>query len=240
MGLATAGCLRRIFRLSWLGHQSRLPAPSVGWLRGPTVATGHWASLSSEFMSPTTALWWWCSDTFRSFRTWSAGLACCAEGCCVLWCGGTFGAQAPVGDLGFVDRVAAVVGRGEAGRLTHGAVDVGDDGARPTDHVVVVVAHPGFVAGHGPGRLDPSDEAGVGQGVQRVVDGLARYFRRELVDRNDDRVRVHVWMGVHRGQHGEARAGDPQRGSPQHLFEILAVGHPSQSVRLSGSSQDYG
>src|ERR1700709_987012 len=68
MGLATAGCLRRIFRLSWLGHQSRLPAPSVGWLRGPTVATGHLASLSSEFMSPTTALWWWVSDTGESFQ----------------------------------------------------------------------------------------------------------------------------------------------------------------------------
>ena len=24
-------CLRRIFRLSWFGHQSRLPPPSVGW-----------------------------------------------------------------------------------------------------------------------------------------------------------------------------------------------------------------
>jgi hypothetical protein len=45
-GLATGECFRRILRLSWFGHQSRLLPPSVGWLRRP-AETGHPPVLSS-------------------------------------------------------------------------------------------------------------------------------------------------------------------------------------------------
>src|SRR5690606_25820091 len=69
-------------------------------------------------------------------------------------CGGTGGAQAPIDDLGLLDHEASAVGSGQAGHVADGAVDVGDDAARPAHDVVVVVTDPGLIAGHGPGRLD--------------------------------------------------------------------------------------
>src|SRR5690242_16391597 len=68
--------------------------------------------------------------------------------------GGAGGAQAPVDDLGLVDRVAVVVRRGEAGCVADGAVDVGDLAARAAHHVMVVVPDAGLVARHGAGGLD--------------------------------------------------------------------------------------
>ena len=56
--------------------------------------------------------------------------------------------------------------------------------------------------------------------------------------RNDDRVGVHMRVGVHRIEHGQPRASHPQGSAAQHLLEVLAVSHPPQSVPLSGSSQD--
>src|SRR5918999_668641 len=50
---------------------------------------------------------------------------------------GTVGAQAPVDDLGLVDRIAVGVGRGQAGRVADGAVDIGDGAARAAHEVVV-------------------------------------------------------------------------------------------------------
>src|SRR5262245_25689596 len=55
------------------------------------------------------------------------------------------GADAPVHDLGLVDREAVVVGRGQARGVADGAVDVGDDAAAPAHDVVVVVADPRLV-----------------------------------------------------------------------------------------------
>src|SRR5918996_4824680 len=133
MGLATAGCFRRIRRLSWFGHQSRLLAPSVGCLKRP-VLTGQPPALST-FISPTTA----------------SGLS---DTGFLPGCGGAVGAQAPVDDLGLVDREAVVVGRGQAGRGADGAVDIGDGTARPADDVVMVVPDPRLVARHGILRLD--------------------------------------------------------------------------------------
>jgi hypothetical protein len=62
------------------------------------------------------------------------------------WCGGAVGAQSPIDDLGLVDgealEKAAAVGRGQAGSVANGAVDVGDDAARSTHDVVMVVVDP--------------------------------------------------------------------------------------------------
>ena len=60
----------------------------------------------------------------------------------------------------------------EAGRLADGTVHVGDGAAAAAHDVVVVVADPGLEPGGGAGRLDPPDQAGVGQRPQHVVHGL--------------------------------------------------------------------
>src|SRR4249920_2089537 len=125
MGLATAVCLRRIFRFSWLGHQSWLLPPSVGYRKRPPFATGQPPEPSS-FISPTTA----------------SGVSATGNPSAIRGCGAG-GAQAPVDDLGLVDHEAMVLGRGEAGRVADGAVDIGDDAARAAHEVVVVVADAG-------------------------------------------------------------------------------------------------
>src|ERR1700683_3609620 len=126
-GLATAGFLARIFRLSRFGHQSWLGSPSVGWVRPCT--TGH-PPASGVGSSTTTGSWF--SDNGNPSgiggSRWSGTPG-----------GRTVGAQAPVNDFGLVDREAAVVGCGQAGRLADRAVDVSDDTARPAHDVVVVV-----------------------------------------------------------------------------------------------------
>jgi len=65
----------------------------------------------------------------------------------------------PVSDLGLVDLVALVVGRGEARGRADRAVDVNDAPADSTDQMMVVVADSIFEAGRRPGRLNPADEA---------------------------------------------------------------------------------
>src|SRR6516162_1984458 len=86
--------------------------------------------------------------------------------------GGTVGAQAPVDDLGLVDREAAIVGRGQAGRLAHRAVDVGDDAARAAHDVVMVVPDASLEPGRAACRFDPAYESRRGEGVEGVIDGL--------------------------------------------------------------------
>ena len=54
---------------------------------------------------------------------WSVGLVGGARGRAV-------GAEAPVDDLGLVDREAVIVGRGQTGCVADGAIDVGDRAAR--------------------------------------------------------------------------------------------------------------
>src|SRR5580704_17754811 len=149
MGLATAGFLARIFRLSLFGHHSKLGSPMVGSVRPCT--TGH-PPLSGVGPSATTGSWFSdmgiLPDQGGSRYPGTAG-------------GRTVGAQAPVDDLGFVDREAVIVGSGQAGRLADRAVDVVRAPAAAADHVVMVVADPGLEPGRRPGRLDPPDQAHV-------------------------------------------------------------------------------
>src|SRR5882757_4041052 len=160
MGLATAGCLRRIARLSWFGHQTRFPTPSVGWL-ARAGGNGHLPSPVSSFISPTTASG--LSDT---------GILPGSGVCSRTGCGGAVGAQAPVDDLGLIDREAVVVRRGQAGCGADGAIDVGDHAAGTTHDVVVVVPGPRLVARDGTRGLDAPHQTRNSQRSQHVVDGL--------------------------------------------------------------------
>src|SRR5665811_2591373 len=74
-----------------------------------------------------------------------------------------------VDDLGLVDREAVVVGRGQAGGGTDGAIDVGEETARPAHDVVVVVTDTRFVARHGARRLDAPYQSRGSQRTQHVV-----------------------------------------------------------------------
>jgi hypothetical protein len=59
----------------------------------------------------------------------------------------TLRTAAPVGDLGFVNLVAQVVGGRQAGGKADCAVDVGHTAADATDQVMVVVIDPVLVEG---------------------------------------------------------------------------------------------
>ena len=66
------------------------------------------------------------------------------------------------------------------GVVADGAVDIGDGTARAAHDVVVVVADPRLVAGHGAGRLDAPHQARGGQRTQHVVDGLVGHLAEIL------------------------------------------------------------
>src|SRR4051812_2505491 len=82
------------------------------------------------------------------------------------------GAETPEDDLRLVDREAVVVGRGQAGRLADGAVDVLRRAAGAADDVMVVVADARLVEGGAAAGLVSPEQPGAGQHVEDVVDGL--------------------------------------------------------------------
>src|SRR4029453_6606297 len=106
----------------------------------------------------------------------SAGIACCL----VSTLGrdsrrrDALGTPAPVDDLGFVDLVPRVVGRRQARDVADRTVDVDHPAAGSADEVVMVVAGPILIAGRRARRLDPPEEALVGEGREGVVHGLPR------------------------------------------------------------------
>src|SRR5581483_3570994 len=106
--------------------------------------------------------------------------------------GGTGGAQAPVDDLGLVDREAVVVGGGQAGGVADRAVDVGDHPARAADDVVVVVADPSLEPGRAPGRFDTAYEARRGECVQGLVHGLDGDVAHAVAHAGGDRLDAEV------------------------------------------------
>ena len=113
--------------------------------------------------------------------------------------GGTVGAQAPVDDLGLVDREAVVVGRGQAGRLADRAVDVSDGTARPAHDVVVVVPDPSLEPGRAAGRLDAADESRRGERVEGVIHGLQGDMADAIAHPGGDRLDAEV-VGVSDGK----------------------------------------
>src|SRR6516164_6122192 len=160
MGFDSAGFLARIFRFSRLSHHWVLASPAVGWMR--PGRTGH---SPASWVEPSATTGSWFSDMGNpsglggSRRPGNAG-------------GGAVGAQAPVDDLGLVDREAVIVGSGQAGRLADRAVDVGDGAARPAHDVVVIVPDASLEPGLAAGRFDAAQESGRGERVQGGIHGL--------------------------------------------------------------------
>ena len=145
------------------------------------------------------------------------------------------GQQAPVDDLGLVDREAVVVGRGQARRLADRAVDVGDGPARPADDVVVVVARPGPRSGRrSPDGWIRRTRPAVGEGAQHVVHGLVGDLAEVGADRCDDRLGVGVRMLAHRVEHGHPGPRHPQLRLPQQALVGLGRGHAGS---MTGSSR---
>jgi hypothetical protein len=65
-----------------------------------------------------------------------------------------------------------IVGGLQAGPVSDRTVDIDRGAAAAADEMVMVVVDPSLVASGGARRLDPPDEALVGQGAQCVVDRL--------------------------------------------------------------------
>jgi hypothetical protein len=83
------------------------------------------------------------------------------------------GADPPVDDLGFVDVIALVVGCGQAGCVVNGTINIDYLPTRPADEVVMVVGDPILEPGGRTCRLEPADQALVGQDPKSVVNSLA-------------------------------------------------------------------
>src|SRR6185437_2554599 len=102
--------------------------------------------------------------------------------------GGTAGAQAPVDDLGLVDREPVVIGRGQAGRLADRAVDVSDDTAGLAHDVVMVVPDASLEPGRTAGWLDATYESRGGERVQSLVHGLQGDMAHAIAHARRDRL----------------------------------------------------
>jgi len=143
------------------------------------------------------------------------------------WRGLAVRTASPVGDFGFVDLVALVVGGRQAWRGAGRAVDIDDATADPADQVVVVVADAILVAGRGTGGLDATDQAFGDEHAQRVIDRL----QRDGADFRSNHVRDAVGGDVRRGRHG-AQDGEPLRGDLDAVFT-------KESGRVRNHESDY-
>src|SRR5438477_10260971 len=181
MGFETAGFLARIFRLSRRGHHSLLASPAVGCTR--PGRTGH--SPSGVGPSATTGSWFSDMRILPFFRIGGSRYPGTGGS-------GAVGAQAPVDDLGLVDREAVVVGRGQAGRLADRAVDVGDDTAGPAHDVVMIVPDAPLEPGRGAGRLDAAHESRRGERVEGVIHSLEGDMADAIAHPGGDRLDAEV------------------------------------------------
>src|SRR5215472_7381092 len=131
--------------------------------------------------------------------------------------GGTAGAQAPVDDLGLVDREAVVVGRGQAGRLADRAVDVGDDPARPAHDVVMVVPDASLEPDRAAGRFDAAYESRRGERVEGAVHGLQGDMAYAIAHPRGERLDAEVVTVADGLEQRDAGGRHPQAGVPQFL-----------------------
>ena len=86
--------------------------------------------------------------------------------------------------------------------------------------MVVVVADPGFVAGHRTRGLDAPHQSGAGQGCQNVVDSLPGDLGQAAAHRAENRVGVGVRVSVDGLENRDPRSGDPKIGGPQSSGQI--------------------
>src|SRR6056297_2603674 len=141
-------------------------------------------------------------------------------------------AATPVDDLGFVDLETVIVVGGETWRVPHRAVDVEHDTTAATNQVVMVVVGTVLVARHGPGGLDPSQEALVDEDCQRVVDRLSRDGADAGPDTIDDLVGGRV-RAIGNDPHDREPLGRDLHTAPPE--ELLDIGHGCDTTRHSGS-----
>src|SRR6185312_15943749 len=231
MGFETAGFLARIFRLRRRGHHSLLASPAVGCTR--PGRTGH-SPASGVGPSATTGSWFSDMRILPSFRL--SGSRYPGTGS-----SGAGGAQAPVDDLGLVDREAVVVGRGQAGRLADRAVDVSDGTARPAHDVVMVVADPSLEPGRAAGRLDAAHQSRVGERVQGVIHGLQGDMADALAYPRGDGLDAEVVTVPDGLQQRDARGRHPQASPAQFAGggRSRGYGHDAQTIGINpnGSRQ---
>ena len=137
--------------------------------------------------------------------------------------------MSPVGDLGLVDRELRVASRGQAGSVTDGTVDIGDDTARPAHEVVMVVPDPRLVAHHRACRLEATHQTRDREHPKYVVYRLVGHAREVTTDRPDQGDRVGVRISVHSTEHCQTRTGDPQGSTAQQQLE-LGLGDHTRSL----------
>jgi len=130
---------------------------------------------------------------------------------------GTAGAQAPVDDLGLINREAVVVGRGQAGCLADRAGDVSDDTARPAHDVVVVVANASLEPRRAAGRLEAADESRPGERVEGVIHGLQGNMAYAIAHPGGDCLYAKVVTVPDGLEQREAGGRHPQAGAAQLL-----------------------
>ena len=122
--------------------------------------------------------------------------------------------DAPINDLGLVDNESTTVRGFQARRRPHGTVGVDGDAAAATDEVMVVVVDSVLVPSRRTGRLNPPDEALLGQRPKSVVDSLVRHSADLRSHGLLNLIRGGVWTT---GQHTE----DSQALS-RHLRTVLS------------------
>src|SRR6266480_5044116 len=205
MGFETAGFLARIFRLSRFGHHSLLASPAVGCTR--LGSTGH-SPASGAGPSATTGSWFSDMRILPFFRIGGSRYPGTSGS-------GAVGAQAPVDDLGLVDREAVVVGRGQAGRLADRAVDVSDDAARPAHDVVMIVPDAPLEPGRGAGRLDAAHESRRGERVEGVIHSLEGDMADAIAHPGGDRLDAEVVTVPDDIEQCDASGRHPQAGTAQ-------------------------
>ena len=132
--------------------------------------------------------------------------------------GPAVGAQAPVGDLGLVDREAVFVARFETRGLPHSAVDIMDRPTPAADEMVVVVTDAVLVSDRRACRFDVPQQTPFGADAKYVVHRLGRHAAELFANVGGDEVRSGVRMSL---QHLEDR--HPRRSHPKaHCTQLLS------------------
>jgi hypothetical protein len=155
----------------------------------------------------------------------------------VVGLGHAFRTAAPICDFGFVDLVAHVVRRRQAGSRAHRAVDVDHTAADPTDQMVVVVPDPGFEASRRTGWLNTPDDPFNDQDAEGVVHRLER-------DRTDLRpdglgyaIRGDMRLTRDRPQHSQPLGRNLKAVSTKELRGVSH--HPRQNRSTFGVTPRY-
>lgn len=155
-------------------------------------------------------------------------------------CPAAFRACAPEDDFRFIDAIAQVFGRYQAGRRAHRAIHVGRTPTEPADDVMVIVVDAVLVQGRRSRGLNAPDKPPFDQNSKRGVDGLLRDCADVGPNVSDDVVRRSVGPGRHGAQHRHALGGDLQATLAETLHWIAhdkSVGQFLERVKSSIGSE---